>query len=147
MRREVGQWAGAGYHLPVVIETQTTWTDSGFDCDHCGGRIFRRIDSETGRPDVQCYQCEQCGCQWTLDNQPLRVGKLRACRAAQRRRSILGETDTERYARWFVIGIVAIAGLFVLRFAGPFVLRFLLPVLIIGVVVYFGVRYLRQLDE
>lgn len=130
-----------------MIETQTTWTDSGFDCDHCGGRIFRRIDSETGQPDVQCYQCEQCGCQWTLDNQPLRVGQLRACRAAQRRRAVTGETDLDRYSRWVVLGIVAMALLFVLRFAGPFVLRFVLPALIIGGVVYLLVRYVRQMDE
>lgn len=82
-----------------------------------------------------------------MDNQPLRVGKLRSCRSAQRRRAISGETDLDRYARWMVVGIVAMAALFALRFAGPFVIRFLLPAAIIGVVVYLVVRYMRQLSE
>lgn len=108
---------------------------------------MRRIDSETGRPDVQCYQCEQCGCQWTLANEPLRVGNLRACRAAQRKRAITGETDSERYARWLTLGIVFMAGLFLVRFAGAFAVRYLLPALIIGLIVYVIMRYARQLNE
>ena len=130
-----------------MIKTQTTWIDSGFDCDHCGGRLFRRIDSETGRPDTQCYQCEQCGCQWTLDNQVLRVGTLHSCRTAQRKRAIGGATDTDQFARWIVVGIVGMAGLFALRFAGPFVLRYLLPVVVIGVVTYLFLRYVRQMSD
>ncbi len=66
---------------------------------------------------------------WTISH--CAWARLRSCRAAQRSRAIVGETDTDRYARWIVVGIVAMAGLFVLRFAGPFVVRFLLPAAIV----------------
>ena len=34
-----------------AIETITLWEDAGYDCDHCGGRILRRTDRETGLRD------------------------------------------------------------------------------------------------
>jgi len=35
---------------PVIV-TSTEWADAGYDCDHCGGRILRRTDHETGLRD------------------------------------------------------------------------------------------------
>ncbi len=66
-----------------MIETNTKWKDSGFDCDHCGGEILERTDRETGQADFICYQCRECGCQWTLSGDVLRVGSGTHCKAAQ----------------------------------------------------------------
>jgi hypothetical protein len=126
-----------------VIETRTGWEDTGYDCDHCGGRVLKRTDYETGQPDRLCLQCEQCGCQWSLNRQPLRVGHRKGCRAAQRRRQI--ETlPTVNYNRWLLIGVAALAFLFFLRFGGVTLARFLLPVILIGIVFFILVRIGRE---
>ena len=70
-----------------MIETETTWSDSGYDCDHCGGQIFERTDRETGQPARVCFQCQGCGCQWKLSGDVLRIGNMNSCRRAQRVRA------------------------------------------------------------
>ena len=114
------------------IETTTTWEDAGYDCDHCGGRILRRTDRETGLRDRTCYQCEQCSCQWTLTRQPLRVGTTSACRAAQRQRAAEAEEGGAPYSRWLVVALGAVVLLGLARFGGGALLRGLLPVLLVG---------------
>lgn len=127
-----------------TIETSTLWEDAGYDCDHCGGRILRRTDRETGLRDRVCFQCEQCSCQWTLERRPLRVGKTPACRAAQRERAADVEAVGPPYARWLLIalGVVVVFGL--LRFGGGVALRAALPLLLLaaGVLAF---RYYRRL--
>ena len=130
-----------------MIETQTTYTDSGFDCDHCGGRVLRRIESATGRPDSQCYECETCSCQWTLENQPLSIGTLTKCQTAQKKRAIAGATDLDQYSRWILLGFVGLAVLFIFRFAGSFFFEYLLPIVVITALAYLGIRYLRQMNR
>ena len=114
------------------IETSTTWDDAGYDCDHCGGRILRRTDRETGLRDRTCYQCEQCSCQWTLTRQPLRVGTTAACRAAQRQRAAEAEEGGAPYWRWLVVALGAVVLLGLARFGGGALLRGLLPVVLVG---------------
>jgi hypothetical protein len=126
-----------------MIETQTAWEDTGYDCDHCGGRILRRTDRETGQPDRKCLQCESCSCQWTLDFQPLRVGGKPSCRAAQRRREAKGET-ADPYSRWLLLGLAAIALLLLVRFGGVVVLRAAIPVALAALAVYAIGRYGRH---
>ena len=119
----------------LSIETSTTWDDAGYDCDHCGGRILRRTDRETGLRDRVCYQCEQCSCQWTLARQPLRVGTTSACRAAQRQRAAEAEEGGLPTSRWLLaaLGVVVLLGL--ARFGGGALLRVALPLLLLTAVV------------
>ena len=105
---------------------------------------MRRIDAYVGRPDTQCYQCESCSCQWTLDNRPLKTGKLQTCRTAQKARAGI---DLDAYSRWILVGILGLVLLFGLRFAGPFVVRFLLPAAVVAIVVYLVIRAVRQLKD
>lgn len=128
-----------------MIETRTTWEDTGYDCDHCGGRILKRTDHESGQPDRPCFQCEQCSCQWTLDHHPLRVGSFRACRKAQKARSDEGET-TDPYSRWVLIGLGIFVGLFLLRFGGATAIRLILPVAVAALVLYGLARFGRSQD-
>jgi len=129
-----------------VIETKTTWEDSGYDCDHCGGQIYKRTDIETGQPPVVCYQCCKCGCQWTLPGDVLRVGNLPTCVGAQRRR----QKEQDRpdwqavWSRRLVIGLLVL-GLFVMvRYGGLLAVRFLLPFIFGGFVVWSIVRWVQQ---
>lgn len=138
-----------------MIETSTDWEDSGFDCDHCGGEILKRIDHETGRPDQISYQCAECGCQWAIGGDILRVGNGTYCMAAQRQRNKQQEptklpelpADLNEWAGllskslWILIAVIA--GVILLRFGGAMVVRLLLPVAVIGVGAYFLVRYGR----
>ena len=116
-----------------TIETSTLWEDAGYDCDHCGGRILRRTDRETGLRDRSCFQCEQCSCQWTLERRPLRVGKTSACRAAQRGRASAAETAQPPYVRWLLIGLSVVVLLALLRFGGGVGLRAVLPLVLLAV--------------
>jgi predicted RNA-binding Zn-ribbon protein involved in translation (DUF1610 family) len=132
----------------MTIETETTWQDSGFDCDHCGGEILERTDSETGRPDRTCYQCRACGCQWSLDGRVLRIGDGPHCKAAAREREGAAAFDLGRLAEWankisrhLWILLAIIAGAVLLRFGGGIVLRYLLPVILLAVGAYLLLRY------
>lgn len=127
-----------------MIETGTTWDDTGFDCDHCGGRILQRTDRESGRADVSCYQCEVCGCQWSLDNKPIRTGYKVACRVAQRAREDQNTSEEDNYSKWILVGFVVLAALFLLRFGGGVAVRILLPLIVVGIGAFFLIRYGRQ---
>lgn len=138
-----------------MIETSTDWQDSGFDCDHCGGEILKRIDHETGRPDFVSYQCASCGCQWLEGGDVLRIGTGTYCGAAQRRRMRQQEVpdaskipvDLNQLSRllskslWILLAVVA--AVILLRFGGSVVLRLILPFAVITIGGYFLVRYGR----
>lgn len=128
-----------------MIETHTSWEDTGFDCDHCGGRILKRTDHESGQRDRTCYQCEKCSCQWTLAHEPLRVGTLSSCRKAQRERVAVSET-TDPYARWVLIGLGILVTLFLLRFGGGFAVRYLFPLIVAAAGIYILIRFGRVRD-
>ncbi|HOU42056.1 MAG TPA: hypothetical protein PK829_12395 [Promineifilum sp.] len=125
------------------IYISTEWADAGYDCDHCGGRILRRTDHETGLRDHTCLQCEQCRCQWTLARHPLRVGTTPACRAAQRRRAKAVET-LGMLPRWMIIVLAVVVVLALARFGGVF-LRLGAPAVLL-VVVAAVVTYRRRRD-
>ena len=125
------------------IETRTSWTDSGYDCDHCGGRILKRTDYETGEPDRTCLQCEQCGCQWTLSRETLRVGHRKECRAAQRLRQSQ-QTPARPYDQWLLVVVAAVTLFLLLRFGGGGLLRFLLPIALLGITLFVLVRIGRE---
>jgi hypothetical protein len=130
-----------------AIETYTTWGDSGYDCDHCGGRLLKRTDAETGQPDRHCYQCEQCGCQWSLDRRPLRVGKSAECRKAQVGRIEEEQVSNEAWVRLLTLGLFVLAGFFLFRFGGPALVRLLAPALVVGVLVFVMFRFARRRDD
>lgn len=130
-----------------MIETETIWEDSGYDCDHCGGEIAKRIDKETGRPDHVCLQCKNCGCQWTMDGEVERVGTGPDCPAAQGARS--GDRVwpvTLSRPLWILIGVIALFAL--IRFGGFSLLfsllRFALPIGLIAAAAIYLVRRGRE---
>lgn len=132
----------------MQIETSTTWKDSGYDCDHCGGRILKRTDHETGQPDQKCYQCESCGCQWTLSNHPLRVGTLPICRSAQgdREAEATSINKLEPATRWLLIALAGMLVLALTRFGGGAALRVLIPLAIVGGLVFLFSRLGKRQD-
>ena len=125
-----------------MVDTYTKWSDSGYDCDHCGGEISKRKDYEDGRIMLICYQCKQCGCQWSEAGEVLRVGNGRYCAEAQNARIKPG------YSKFFsslpvqiILGIVVV--LLFLRFGGIILVRFA-PFLFIGLIIFLIVRLGRQ---
>jgi hypothetical protein len=110
-----------------MVETQTSWKDSGYDCDHCGGQILKRTDRETGQPTRVCFQCELCGCQWTLSGDVQRVGNLSDCLRAQRQR----QAEPVKELSPFFIASVVIGGIILLlaivSIGGLVALRFIIP--------------------
>lgn len=124
-----------------MIDTSTTWEDSGYDCQHCGAQIMKRTDYETGHPAQSCYQGER-GCQWSLDGELIRVGNHPDCRRAQRR----GSGPVERYfIPLWVWGVTG--GLFLLvalRFGGFAALRFLVPAVLTLVALFYAYRVGKQ---
>jgi len=130
-----------------MIETETSWEDSGYDCDHCGGEIVKRIDRESGQPDQICFQCKKCGCQWDPTGAVLRVGRDRRCKAAQRERAGTQPLDFLLTPRVLVIlSILLLAA--VARFGGFGALfslaRLLIPFGLVAVVVLYLVRFGRE---
>ncbi len=127
-----------------MIETETTWKDSGYDCDHCGGQILERTDVETGQPARVCYQCQVCGCQWQLDGDVLRIGNLNSCRRAQRVRikSESSEPLNVNQLRLVVgVGILLLLG--IIYFGGLLAIRFLIP----AAIALFVFRAIYQLGK
>jgi hypothetical protein len=128
-----------------MIETETTWKDSGYDCDHCGGRVLERTDRETGQPARVCYQCEICGCQWTLSGDMLRVGSRTACsQAAKVREDNLPADYNPNRRRWFYWAAVVLALLFLLRFGGFAFIYGLIPILLLGGAVYLIMQFGKE---
>jgi len=130
-----------------MIDTGTSWKDSGYDCDHCGGEIAERTDHESGQPDRICFQCKKCGCQWTPAGAVLRVGSKRGCRAAQKERVGTKPLDFLLSPRVLVIlGILLLAA--VARFGGFAALfsltRLLLPLGLVAIIVLSVVRFGRE---
>lgn len=112
-----------------MIETKTSWNDSGYDCNHCGGQILERKDVETGQPARVCYQCQACGCQWELNGEVRRVGSMNSCRRSQRARA---KTQTQPgidpiKLRLIVVGTVLFLGVMIF-YGGLTAIRFLIPV-------------------
>ncbi|MCA9952630.1 MAG: hypothetical protein KDE48_23435 [Anaerolineales bacterium] len=127
-----------------MIETETRWEDSGFDCEHCGGEILLRTDIETGRADFQCYQCKECACQWLLSGDLHRIGDGAQCKKAAKASEAEGEVHwVDRLSRSLWILLAIIAGVMLLRFGGGLVIRLLLPLIALGVLGYVLVRYGR----
>ncbi|RMH00302.1 MAG: hypothetical protein D6706_04230 [Chloroflexi bacterium] len=122
----------------TTFETKSTWKDSGYDCDHCGGQVYRRTDFLPGKRKQTYYQCQSCGCQWGLNGGVLRVGNGRYCFQAQQERQ---ETLVESVPAWLtshrtllLIGFIVLLILF--RFGGLMLLRLLIPLVLVGFVVY-----------
>ena len=118
-----------------MIEAKSSFEDSGYDCDHCGGRVLIRTDKETGQPVQQCYQCEACGCQWELSGGVLRVGHSTKCKQAQRERAAVRENSQllPFSPIFLIVGYVVL--LILLLFVGGIVaIRFLIPITIAVVV-------------
>ena len=118
-----------------MIETETIWNDSGYDCNHCGGQILERTDIETGQSARVCYQCQACGCQWELSGEISRIGSMNSCRRAQRVRN----TSAAKPAidpiklRIIVVATLLFLGALV-YFGGITAVRFLVPIAIAGFV-------------
>jgi len=127
------------------INVETKWDDSGYDCDHCGGRILKRIDQETGRKAEMCYQCELCGCQWTLSGDVSRIGRLQSCHQAQRERRASHQTSNS-----FPVSpvLLAVGGglllLLLIYFGGLVAIRFLIPIAIAVFVAVAVFRFGRE---
>ncbi len=127
-----------------MIETKTSWNDSGYDCDHCGGQILERTDQETGQSARACYQCEVCGCQWLLDGEVLRVGNMPSCQRAQRVRIESQEKEPiDPTMMWVTVGGGILLLLGTVYFGGLVAIRFLLPL----VIVFFVARAIYKMGK
>jgi hypothetical protein len=115
------------------------WEDSGFDCDHCGGEIFKRTHRTI--PERERYfQCSQCGCRWSPGGDIIRVGDSPHCQHSGYQRPSLPRDKR----LWWVAAAVLVLVLW--RFGGAAVLgftaalvRFLIPLgilVLIGMVIY-----------
>ena len=126
-----------------MIETGTRWEDSGYDCSHCGGEILKRYDHETGQPDQTRLQCKQCGCQWSLDGQLVRVGKEKSCKdAGHMPVDVPPWLQVVSRRLWLLIALIA--GVILLRFGGMMMFRLLLPAILVGFVAYSVVKFGRE---
>ena len=125
-----------------MIETRTTWDDSGYDCQHCGVKIYKRTDYETGRSPRTCFQGER-GCQWSEDGRFLRVGNHPNCRKLHRR-GVLDEPKPTRVPTWVwtVAGVLFL--LLVVRFGGLAALRLLVPIALAVAALLFVYRLGRE---
>lgn len=110
-----------------MIETKTTWQDSGYDCDHCGGQILQRTDQETGQPPQVCYQCQMCGCQWELSGDILRIGNMTSCRRSVKNQEVVKVDPTRLRLSFVVVGLLMVGLIF---FGGLTAVRFLIPMVI-----------------
>jgi hypothetical protein len=126
-----------------MIETNTAFSETAYDCPHCGGIIMKRIDQETGQPDRVCHQCDQCGCQWSLSGETLRVGHGPDCWAAVTpvEPADQGETllqwPTLPGNRWLYVGAAVLLFLFLARFGMlVMVVRMVVPVLLLALLVW-----------
>ena len=134
----------------MTEEEKTNLEDSGFDCDHCGGELRINRVKTAGRPAQGYYLCQRCGCEWTLKGDVIHIGTGNDCKAAQRKRMgggagrlpELSEISTGRRAALIFGGVVLF--LVLLRFGGLMLFRLLLPLLVIGVLIYLVFKLGRE---
>jgi predicted RNA-binding Zn-ribbon protein involved in translation (DUF1610 family) len=112
-----------------MSETHTNWQETSQDCQYCGGIVLKRTDFEGERKLRVCYQCRDCGTQWSLKGSVLRQGRSRQPRTL--------EKDPQRplmsLPRWLPY-IAADTLLFIVMFyTGLFglLVRFLVPLLVL----------------
>lgn len=110
-----------------MIETKTTWKDSGYDCNHCGGQILERTDRETGQPAQVCYQCQMCGCQWELSGDILRVGHMTSCHRAVKTQETMPIIPARLRLIFIIVGLVLLG---LIYFGGLVAVRYLIPMVI-----------------
>ncbi len=114
-----------------MIEAKTSFEDSGYDCDHCGGRVLIRTDKETGQPIQKCYQCELCGCQWQFSGAVLRVGQHASCIKAQHKRMSARESESALpFSPIFLIVGLLLFLVILVYFGGLVAIRFFIPIAI-----------------
>ena len=134
----------------MTEEQRTHLEDSGYDCDHCGGEILVVRDMVSGRPMQGYYRCQSCGCEWTLKGDVLHIGTRRGCKASQRKRMggggfqlpEISEISVWRRAALIIGGVILF--LVLLRFGGLMLFRFLLPVIVIGFLIYLVFKMGRE---
>ena len=149
-----------------MSDKETLWEDSGFDCNHCGGEIHKRIDRELGHHKTTSYQCRQCHCQWSLHGALLTVGNRPICQQSDMRTRSgprtavkpsppvtapaattrkLARIDLSQILNRIIVVLAVIVGfLFLLRFAGAVLFRFFIPGFILGVIAYLIYRMGKQ---
>ena len=134
----------------MTEEQKTNQEDSGYDCDHCGGEILINRELTPGRPAQGYYQCRGCGCEWTLKGDVLHIGTGQGCKRAKRDRMgggglqlpAISEISVWRRAALIIGGVILF--LVLLRFGGLMLFRFLLPLFVIGVLVYLVFKMGRE---
>ncbi|HSH04070.1 MAG TPA: hypothetical protein VLL52_16260 [Anaerolineae bacterium] len=117
-----------------MSELRSSWKDSGYDCDHCGGQIFERTDEGLMLAPHVYHQCRLCGCQWSLKHELIRLGTKDSCR--EQSRAVVGGAEQDN---WKILGWVlgAIVLLFVFTRIGfilGLVVRFAIPILFVGLI-------------
>lgn len=134
----------------MTEEEKTNLEDSGFDCDHCGGEILISRALTTGRPLLGYYLCKNCGCEWTLKGDVIHIGTGQDCKASQRKRMGGGAlhlpqlSDISIWQRAALIIGGLILFLVLLRFGGLMLFRLLLPLLVIGLLIYLVFKLGRE---
>ncbi len=114
-----------------MVEVETTFSDSGYDCDHCGGQVLLRTDKETGQPVRVCYQCQECGCQWSRQGEVLRVGRMSSCHEAlKEREKIHSESNFPALTPILITISVVILILMLISLGSLVAVRFLIPIAI-----------------
>lgn len=147
-----------------MTKKETLWEDSGFDCHHCGGEIYKRIEREPGLDKTTTYQCRLCHCQWSTEGVLIQVGTMADCRAvaqtAVSRAHIPPQTQPaaptttlapppNKPTHWltnrFIVGLLGlIIFLALIRFAGALVFRLFVPALLLGAIGYLLFQLGRQ---
>jgi predicted RNA-binding Zn-ribbon protein involved in translation (DUF1610 family) len=127
-----------------MIETSTVWSETSYDCPHCGGIIMKRIDQEAGQPDYVCHQCGQCGCQWSLTGELLRVGNGPHCHLAAAQSAdpidmgeVWGKLPSLPANAWVYAVAALLAFLILARFGlVAMALRLVIPLLLFAFVIW-----------
>jgi len=111
-----------------MIETKTTWEDSGYDCEHCGGEVLRRTMTLPDGVAEVLFQCRACGCQWLPGGKRVRVGDGRYCQPEREQDTTPHNDISRRLFIWLGVGLLLI----VARMGGLAALELLLPLVGLG---------------